>query len=63
MDFKLDEKLLGCLIDIGFTPGAAVRVVRRGMMGDPTAFLIRGAVIALRSQESAGIVVERVFLP
>ena len=39
------------LQDIGLIPGTKVRCVGKSPMGDPTAFLIRGAVIALRSED------------
>ncbi len=38
------------LLDLGLVPGTMVESVRRSPAGDPTAFKIRGAVIALRSE-------------
>ncbi len=43
------------LMDIGFIEGTEVRCVRISPFGDPKAFLVRGAVIALRSEDSSGI--------
>lgn len=43
------------LLDIGLTPGTAVDCVGRSPAGDPSAYLIRGAVIALRSCDAHGI--------
>lgn len=40
------------LLDLGFVPGAAIGVIRRAPLGDPTAYLVRGAVIALRREEA-----------
>ncbi len=46
------------LRDIGLIEGTRVRCLNRGPSGDPTAYLIRGAVIALRREDSAKIIVE-----
>jgi len=43
------------LQDIGLIEGTTVCCLQRSPLGDPTAFLIRGAVIALRAVDSAGI--------
>jgi len=47
------------LQDIGLIEGTPVRCVQRSPLGDPTAFLIRGAVIALRAADSAGVMIHR----
>lgn len=38
------------LIDLGLTPDSTVECVGKSPSGDPRAFLIRGAVIALRRE-------------
>lgn len=43
------------LLDIGLTEGTQVLCVGRSPAGDPSAYLIRGAVIALRSADSKNI--------
>jgi len=45
------------LQDIGFIEGANVECVRKGPSGDPIAYLIKGAVIALRNEDSLKILV------
>ena len=45
------------LLDIGLTPGTRVECIGKSPGGDPKAFLIRGAVIALREEDCAGIFV------
>ena len=45
------------LLDLGFLPGTEVTAVRRAPMGDPTAFRIRGAMLALRAQDSSLVTV------
>ena len=46
------------LSDIGFTPGTTVECVIKSALGDPSAFLVRGALIALRRDDSKYINVE-----
>jgi len=46
------------LLDLGLVPGTIVEAVRRSPLGDPTAFNIRGALIALRSEEASKVVVQ-----
>jgi ferrous iron transport protein A len=45
------------LQDIGLIEGTEVECLQRSPAGDPTAYLIRGAVIALRSEDSANILI------
>lgn len=45
------------LLDIGLVKDTRVECVGRSPAGDPTAFLIRGAVIAIRSEDLKDIVV------
>ncbi|WP_338823244.1 hypothetical protein MHOCP_14610 [Moorella humiferrea] len=48
------------LMDLGLVPGTRVVALRRSPGGDPTAFFIRGAVIALRREESRQVLVRPV---
>lgn|GEM_PF-3911961 len=45
------------LVDLGFTAGARMRVVRKGPAGNLIAVSIRNTVIALRSSEAKSIIV------
>lgn len=45
------------LLDIGLIEDTQVECLGRGPGGDPSAFLIRGAVIAIRSEDSQNILV------
>ncbi|HHW12705.1 MAG TPA: ferrous iron transport protein A [Firmicutes bacterium] len=45
------------LLDLGLVPSTVVEAVRRSPAGDPVAYNIRGAIIALRSEESRLITV------
>lgn len=51
------------LQDIGLIQGTQVECVSISPLGDPAAYLIRGAVIALRGRDAADVTVERVSLP
>lgn len=43
------------LLDIGLIPGTKVTCVAHSPAGDPCAYLIRGAVIALRRTDAEGV--------
>ena len=46
------------LSDLGFAQGEKVVCMLRSPLGDPTAYLARGALIALRREHSEKILVE-----
>ena len=48
------------LKDIGLTEGTRVDCLMRSPLGDPVAYLIRGAVIALRKEDSQNVSVTEV---
>ena len=50
------------LLDIGLIEGTDVECLQRSPAGDPVAYLIRGAVIALRAEDASQILVECAFL-
>ena len=43
------------LMDLGFVPGAAVAALHTAPWGDPVAYGVGGAVIALRREDAAAI--------
>ena len=47
------------LLDLGLVQGTWVECVGKSPLGDPAAYLIRGAVIALRAADCAKILVRR----
>lgn len=47
------------MLDLGLVNGAPVEALQKSPSGDPTAYFIRGAVIALRSEDAGKILVER----
>lgn len=48
------------LLDLGLAPDTKVQCVGKSPLGDPKAFLIRGAVIALRQQDCEKIFIKDV---
>jgi ferrous iron transport protein A len=48
------------LLDLGLVPATIVEAIRKSPSGDPVAYKIRGAVIALRSEESRHITVRSI---
>lgn len=46
------------LLDIGFTPGTPVTCLYKAPGGDPRAYLVRGAVIALRKEDARAVEIE-----
>jgi ferrous iron transport protein A len=46
------------MLDLGLIPNTEVGALMRSPSGDPSAYRIRGAVIALRSEEASTILVE-----
>lgn len=46
------------LLDIGLTPDTKVECVGKSPAGDPKAFLIRGAVIAIRKEDCDEILIK-----
>ena len=49
------------LLDIGLTPDTRVECVGKSPAGDPKAFLIRGAVIAIRKEDCNEILIKVQF--
>lgn len=46
------------LLDLGMIPGSRVDVIRRSPAGNPTAYWIKGTVIALRNEDAGQILVD-----
>ena len=58
VDVQHTDSMSRRLQDLGFTGGSEVKCLFRSAAGDPTAYLIRGTVIALRQEDSAHILVD-----
>ncbi len=46
------------MLDLGLIEDTVVEALQKSPFGDPTAYSIRGAVIALRSEEAGNILVK-----
>lgn len=55
---RLEETMRRRLQDLGLVTGTHVTCLQRASAGDPTAYLIRGAVIALRRDDAVQIEME-----
>jgi DtxR family Mn-dependent transcriptional regulator len=59
---RLDDSLQGFtrrrLLDLGLTPGAAVTAELNSLLGDPVAYRVRGALIALRREQAAQVFID-----
>ncbi|GAB4570744.1 MAG: FeoA family protein [Anaerolineae bacterium] len=51
------------MMDLGIVPGSLIRVEMLSPLGDPAAYLIRGAVVALRKSQARQIEVAIVAEP
>lgn len=48
------------MLDLGLIDNTIVKSLKKSPAGDPTAYEIRGTVIALRSEEASKIIVEQI---
>lgn len=54
-----DSSIRRRLLDIGLINGTTIECVLKSPFGDPTAYAIRGAVIAIREEDAKKIYIER----
>lgn len=47
------------LLDLGLVPSTKMIAIRRSPFGDPTAYLVRRTVVALRQEDSSRIIVRK----
>ncbi|WP_129728384.1 MULTISPECIES: FeoA family protein [Bacillaceae] len=50
---ELQGTLKRRLLDLGFIPGAIVKVLQKSPLGDPVAYQVSSTTIALRKEESS----------
>jgi len=53
---RQSAKLRRRLGDLGFVPGIEVEALMKSPAGDPTAYMVMGAVIALRSEDAEDVI-------
>ncbi len=58
-DILADGRIRRRLQDMGIVEGTKIECLQKSPLGDPIAFLIRGAVVALRSEDSDYVLIER----
>jgi len=51
-DLEAEGLIRRRLLDLGLVPGTKIESIRKSPLGDPILFDIRGAMIALRKEES-----------
>ena len=51
-------KLHRRLLDLGIIPGTKITPIFSSIFNDPTAYYVRGSVIAIRSEDSKKIIVD-----
>lgn len=61
-EILIDGSMRRRLLDLGLTQNTKVKCVGKSPLGDPKAFLIRGAVIALRQEDCQKILIKDVRL-
>lgn len=52
-------KIRDRFLDLGIIKGTVIEVLRKSPFGDPIAYLIKGAVIALRNDDAEKIIVNK----
>ncbi|HDR8185554.1 TPA: ferrous iron transport protein A [Bacillus thuringiensis] len=50
---QLEGTMKRRLLDLGFIPGAIIKVLQRSPLGDPVAYQVSNTTIALRKEESS----------
>ena len=51
------SKIKRRLLDLGIVPGTKISCVIKSPLGDPTAYFVRGALIALRCSDACDIII------
>lgn len=57
-EISLQSNMRRRLQDIGIIKGTKIQCLQKSFFGDPIAYLIRGAVIALRNEDSQMVILE-----
>lgn len=58
-EIRADEETRSRFLSLGFVPGGRVCAVQESPWGDPVAYRVCGAVIALRRADARAIAIER----
>ncbi len=52
-------RIAGMALGMGFLQGSLVECAYRSPFGDPTAYFVKGVLIAIRSEEAGNIYIEK----
>ena len=50
------------ILDLGIVPGTEIEAVLKSLSGGITAYLIRGALIAIRKEDAVNIIVSNIII-
>ncbi len=53
------DEILRRFFDLGLVEGTKIKCIGTSPFGDPSAYLIRGAVIAIRADDCQGIIIKK----
>lgn len=56
----LDEHILQRIYDLGLIENTVIKAIYKSPFNDPTAYLVRGSVIAIRDNDAKKIFVRRI---
>ena len=59
-DILLDEHILQRIYDLGLIENTVIKALYKSPFNDPTAYLVRGSVIAIRDNDAKKIFVRRI---
>ena len=59
-DILLDEHILQRIYDLGLIENTVIKALYKSPFNDPTAYLVRGTVIAIRNNDAKKIFVRRI---
>jgi ferrous iron transport protein A len=58
----LEDNIKTRILDLGIIENTTINILYRSPFGNPTAYFVRGTVIALRNEDAKKIIVEREVL-
>lgn len=59
-DILLDEHILQRIYDLGLIENTVIKAIYKSPFNDPTAYLVRGTIIAIRECDAKKIFVRRI---
>lgn len=62
LELRTESRMRRRLLDLGLVPGTRVECVGQSPGGDPKAYLIRGAAVAIRGEDARTVTMRRVVV-